>query len=1278
MTQNISDTCTPQTAEKSTRIIKKTPKIFKAAISLVLCLVMFVEMIPPELVWAASDALVSESDLAASETVPYENTILFEDPSLREENKKEYRMSDGSYKAIVYPQPIHYQENGQWQDIDNTLTLDESAGGYTNAASDFSVTFAKKSSSKKLVEIKTDDYKLSWGFVGSNDNKSAKKKTKVTSDDITALDELSDGLYYNDIYNDVDVEYLLQSKTIKENIILKTKEAQQSFELELKLNKATAVLNSDRTVSIILSDGTEAAKFSAPFMYDAKGVQSTDVAVSLSGSGNKYTLTLTPSKEWLNAEDRAYPVTIDPVVTHSRYNAFSEGFSKSFLLDGYLSGENYYVGKYYNSNQNTVDEVYSFWYVFSEFWYESEIRNAYLCVDTAPRNSSMWTGETYNNVTINKSISAHAVSVPFESLEDKENVSISQPFDIVDVSVDYSTTNSNTPTVCKFDITEYIYSDFFDNTDRFLILQEYDPPATVTSGTLPIMFTNARVEFDYRSPTGVEEYLTYTEASVGEAGTIYINDATGHVVFAHSGLTTPSVTMPISVGNVYQGNNWRTNFSETLYKYNSVEEVSSLTEYVDKTYAEAGYPYSWVDSDGTTIYFHKDKELDENGNEVDVIVDETGKRIKLTELSNGNVQLKDAEENISVFAPYADNQYRLVRKTDAYGNSIYVSYRSSDSTQIYDFTNDYGERIAIGYNENGKPECMVELIECEEVAQQIDFSYDSAGNLTQITRDDGKKTILSYSGTTLTGVLDAATGYMVKLVYEGNKITLKEYANVPETMDLTDASEGQSMVMTFNGDSTSFRTPGVNGIMEDSENSDDILTVYQFDTYLRTVSAYSKSYVGNEFYGAEQQEYTSGGLVFSGNDATNGDQKYGFNKIKSTVSVGKATENLLANGNFEQSLPSGNNNPADFCGAQFDCNEAVTGGGELYEYITSAIYSASETESVLSGNKALKTKITEAGTDLRSWWNVPIAHSNSLKPNTEYTFSAYVRKENSSELGGRLTVKIGTTEHTSGFPFASASNSEWERLEVHFTTPSTLAEEVKFYFANISSNYVYIDCVQLEEGAAANAYNYADNQNFEATYTDSANAVVPFFWNGNGAINTNGTCFGNNAIAVEGNVSSDKTVTQTITLGNRYNAPQSRDITISAWAKADALPKAEHTPNRFFGIKARLVYAEAEGNTSYSEIEQSSFNYFVADWQFASLSLSSDETKTLLAVELTLAYNCQIGTCLFDNVSVADNTVTNYEYDGLGNLTRIKAGDEETVNDYDEMQLVSSTDLNKD
>ena len=1246
----------------------KTSQIFKAVVSLTLCLALFVGLISPQIVWAASDALSQTT--VASQSEPYEKSILFEEPSLREQDQKTYRMSDGSFKTVVYPEPIHYKNSNEWQDIDNTLVLDESLGGYTNLANDFTVTFAKKSDSKKLVEIKTDDYKLSWGFVDSASNKQAQKKTKVSSQDSAVLENLSDGIRYNDIYSNVDIEYLLTSKTLKENIVLKSKNTQNTFELELKLNGATAVLNSDRSISIVLVDGTVGATIVAPYMFDANGEISTDIEVSLSQSGNKYALTLTPSQSWLANEQRAYPVIIDPVITPT---PATQTTSSVNMQDG-VARTGLYAGRFYNSALGTSDLAYGFIGMTMPINpAEHIVQKVTVSLDAATRGSTMWNGSAYDNTTINKTIGIHSVSAPFYTSSQEASANIGAILDAASVSLDYSAAVSET---YNFDITEFFYGGYDHTKINYLMLKEYNAPDTASAGTLPVCFTNFRIEYDYRSPKGVEEYLTYTEASIGNSGTIYLADATGNLVYARHLLTTNGEVAPISLGMVYENGTWRTNLNQTITKFSN---GGTSTAYESELF-EHGYPYMWIDGDGTEIYFHKTYEVDEEGNETAVLAgieDETGKRLTLKELSNGNITITDTNGTVNTFELYSGNKYRLCKITDEFDNAIDIYYQSSSSTDISWLANNFSEEVGFEYT-NGKLTSIHSTNFYNMDEQSVTIEYDQDGNLYSITDDATTRTVYGYTNGKLDKVLDSKSGYMVKLSTDGNKKTLQEYARVREDFDTNHIAAGQSIEITYNGTHTTFRTPGADGVVSDAQNSDDILTVYQFDNYLRTVSAYSKSYVGNTFYGAEQQEYTSGGLVFNSNTgkAENSSEKFGFNKIKSTVGTGDSTKDILANGNFELSLLADNLSPLDFCGSIFDCNDPIPAGSgaTLSDYLTTDIATASDDTLVFSGNKALKVNLNAQGDALRDVWYAPIAKTASLEPNTEYTFSAYVRSSNLNAQNIRLAAKIGTAEYLSDKAITVTVNEDWRRVELRFTTPESFSGEGMFCLKLEAAGTVFVDCAQLEKGAAANAVNYAENQGFENTDTVSVSA-----WQRNNLLAADAivesTQFGNKAFKINGSPSAVKSITQYVPIANATTTSEPRTFTISAFAKADALPANEEIEGRFFGIQAQFVYYDSEtGENTYSEITESSYNPRQKDWQFASLSLTSDEGEILLGLKVTLAFNGQCGTCLFDNVSIEDNTVTNYEYDSLGNVVRIEVpGESETINTYEGTNPKTST-----
>lgn len=62
-------------------------------------------------------------DFSVAEVSDTASYVIGELDDMREESVKHFRMNDGTYIAVDYGDAVHYQdENGNWQDIDNTLT----------------------------------------------------------------------------------------------------------------------------------------------------------------------------------------------------------------------------------------------------------------------------------------------------------------------------------------------------------------------------------------------------------------------------------------------------------------------------------------------------------------------------------------------------------------------------------------------------------------------------------------------------------------------------------------------------------------------------------------------------------------------------------------------------------------------------------------------------------------------------------------------------------------------------------------------------------------------------------------------------------------------------------------------------------------------------------------------------------------------------------------------------------------------------------------------------
>lgn len=264
--------------------------------------------------------------------------ILYEDLTKREKYAKHFVTGDGSYFAVSYAEQVNYQdENGAWIEVDNTMETDESSGDKSTKNDKFKIKFANKANKDKLVTIKTDEYNVSFGITMSKDGVSYESLSKVkgneieslkpnegkTTKDVQSLRKAKSGIRYNGVYGDeIDIRYTVTHLKLKEDIILNEK-------TELHSYKVTYIVNNIKDLTVSQQeDGSVRFKgernkllfvAEVPYMYDADGKASNDIEVTTVVGDKTVEITYTPSSEWLNAEERAYPVIIDPTVTSEQY-----------------------------------------------------------------------------------------------------------------------------------------------------------------------------------------------------------------------------------------------------------------------------------------------------------------------------------------------------------------------------------------------------------------------------------------------------------------------------------------------------------------------------------------------------------------------------------------------------------------------------------------------------------------------------------------------------------------------------------------------------------------------------------------------------------------------------------------------------------------------------------------------------------------------------------------------------------------------------------------------
>ena len=143
----------------------------RAVLSFVLAQALILNYVPISV--NAEDEIDSDDNAIAEYSEEYEPEEIVDDQEIyvigeveekREESIKHFRMSDGSFVAAQYAEPIHFQDtDGVWHDIDNTLI--ENNGRYVSVNGDVIKSFAASLADDDLFSISYKDYSIGMTYI---------------------------------------------------------------------------------------------------------------------------------------------------------------------------------------------------------------------------------------------------------------------------------------------------------------------------------------------------------------------------------------------------------------------------------------------------------------------------------------------------------------------------------------------------------------------------------------------------------------------------------------------------------------------------------------------------------------------------------------------------------------------------------------------------------------------------------------------------------------------------------------------------------------------------------------------------------------------------------------------------------------------------------------------------------------------------------------------------------------------------------------------------------
>ena len=1209
-----------------------------------------------------------------------QGNIIGEDTTKRDEYTKHFITDLGTTIIAQYAVPVHYKNaDGEYVDYDNSLkssettivaatqdeaTVDEVSTYslravqeaveteeiFVNKDSDSKVSHLKKSGKAKLIEITKDGHTISWGYSGANTVSAKEHKTTneklVGNEAYLNLQNLSSTVVYENIYNNVDLEVINSTTGVKENIILKESNAKNVFKLEYNIGDLTAESRDIRTIELKDASGTVVYTISAPYMKDAKGVESEALELKiLQNNKGKLSVKLTADKSWLKDKERVYPVTIDPYFTYGQDwgNVHSTYVSQYEPNKCFGYGSSGYEGSIYVGRPDV----------------DSKLRRSLIKIPNLPQlgigdmvvYSSINLFHENNYLTQDLYIGAYEATSSWSQSTVTWNTQPSRSSALID----YEIAEAYTYGWHDWDITELVKKWYNGSSNNGLYLAmmneaDYYQGLRFVSSTRPADEEEKPLfQIEFRNNRGVESYWNYTTVSAGSAGVAYINDYSGNLVFQTAIADTHGLKLPVSsyitynsnmadasyrAGGVPFGYGWKMNFNQTVF---------STAEYSLKAIDKAKFPYVYTDEDGTDHYFYKKTDtntnttqyLDEDGLGLELEVTNTEfiitnkDKAKLHFARSTNLLTKIVSSTgQTVTLNYVSGTNRISKINDANGNTLNVSYDGN----IISITDPSGRATAFGYNSEG--EYLTSITSPD--GNVVRYTYNSDGMLTKVTDVDGTYITFAYSDNGSRGVK-----------------TVQEFA--------ADGTAGQKL--TF--DRTKYNTTIMRSAGADCDfgNSDDILTTYHFDNLGRTTSVSSKT-AGGKDLGAAATTYTSDLNPTASNIKS-------VNKVSQSYSLGANKENLVVNHNLEST--------ANWNKTAWGANETNT-----VDYTIST-----DTTSPLYGKGTLKMKVDSVTGNARGrvYQDVPVAY---LEPGATYTLSCYVKTENITPASGMENygaVICATTFNTDGTlkdnysdHIRSATttdiNKGYRRISVTFTTDDNI-QKIRVNLAlRSATGTAYFDAVQLEKSDAPSNYNLLENASLERCES----SAVPNSWTGssNLTLSTSSDTIstahidGETSFRIKGEVDKRKNIYQDVYVPT--GSSELDTYILSGWATAHSVPK--ETNSSCFRLLARVYFTDGthKNNNIYfnTTLEQGTWQYATSAF---TLSDGTNATKTPSFIRVYLSYDMQGNYAYFDNISLTKEAVPCYTYNEDGDMVSVVANAEQDATyEYEDNLLTKYID----
>lgn len=801
---------------------------------------------------------------------------------------KTYETSQGTNVIISSAIPMHYEEDGELKEIDNTLVESESDSSVlTNVANSYSVDLPDKMTEDSEISLSYEDNSVSFKLLNEVKNSNAEiieSDDSVTNDNDAEnaayaesnIRDLTSGIAYENVMTETDIEYNVQPNELKENIILNSiPDTGFTVKYQMTTGRLTAVLNEDNSISIIDKDNNDIFIIATPYMIDAEDNISENVAVALEESEEGlYVITYTPDYSWLTSNDTVYPVNIDPTVTVVS-NKTNQNIEDTFVTTTTK-----------NKNKSTMTTV-SVQNSTTQSWGYYDIKNLPQLPDNAKITNCTLNLFTTTDVSSPYSLAMYPLAEDAQVADDYiSEVNWNNKIEPTDTAIDLQVTPEN-PDQIYFDITN-LANKWYQNNDlnRILVLKALNGTLKTTIAASEYTIYANKVPYisiEYTVLGGINNELQYHTQDAGIAGTAYINDYTGNLIIERTDFTSNGsagdITFYMGEGvNTPENNCYGENISVNYYKTLTIDSLNEDSEYV-MTYG-----------DGTKEYISDNDKYDiDDSNEDLIVVSHFEGDDYISETYSSAVFASNYSKETS------DRIYALVENATAKNKAKNANANASIVTVTYYDDKIYTISDEVGYTEfsysNGILSAIVSYPEfdddsvvsddCEGIAElTCTFTFKS-DNTYEVTLNDNdtnypNQTItytLSESGN-ITNIKDQ-TGLSYQYTFDDNNqvIKVQEYSSNGTAGEYLTFSYGTNTTTVSNGTNTYTEYFDLSGKLMSVIDQDGNATFAQYENDLISKISETRNSARNiaDFYGFESNNdsffNTENGYVGISSDA---------------------------------------------------------------------------------------------------------------------------------------------------------------------------------------------------------------------------------------------------------------------------------------------------------------------------------------------------------------------------------------------------------------------------